>query len=78
MHENTSKLSFAGLCLEHLKSHKITRGTYGKMCHCRTSRQIPILTGNESVADIDVQLYKKYGLGEEEMGFIETHVKAME
>ena len=30
-----------------------------------------------SVADIDRQLYKKYGLSEEEIEFIETHVKEM-
>jgi len=32
---------------------------------------------SQSVADIDVQLYKKYGLSEEEIKFIETHVKEM-
>lgn len=32
----------------------------------------------QSVADIDKQLYKKYGLDEKEINFIETHVKAME
>ncbi|MCD7855423.1 MAG: restriction endonuclease [Clostridiales bacterium] len=31
-----------------------------------------------SVAEIDRQLYKKYGLSEEEISFIETHVKEME
>lgn len=31
-----------------------------------------------SVADIDKQLYKKYGLSEEEINFIETKVKEME
>lgn len=30
-----------------------------------------------SVADIDKQLYKKYGLTAEEIEFIETHVKEM-
>lgn len=33
---------------------------------------------NTSVANIDKQLYKKYGLSEEEIDFIETHVKEME
>lgn len=33
---------------------------------------------SQSVADIDVQLYKKYGLSDEEIGFIETHVKEMD
>lgn len=32
---------------------------------------------SQSVADIDRQLYKKYGLDEEEISFIETHVKEM-
>jgi hypothetical protein len=32
----------------------------------------------KSVTDIDKQLYKKYGLDEVEVGFIESHVKAME
>lgn len=31
-----------------------------------------------SIANIDKQLYKKYGLSEEEITFIETHVKEME
>lgn len=33
---------------------------------------------SQSIADIDQQLYKKYGLNEEEITFIETHVKEME
>lgn len=33
---------------------------------------------NQSVADIDVQLYRKYGLDEAEIAFIESHVKEME
>lgn len=32
---------------------------------------------NQSIADIDKQLYKKYGLSQEEIDFIETHVKEM-
>lgn len=32
----------------------------------------------KSIADIDKQLYKKYGLDDNEINFIETHVKAME
>lgn len=32
---------------------------------------------NTSIADIDQQLYKKYGLSQEEIDFIETHVKEM-
>ena len=32
----------------------------------------------QSIADIDRQLYSKYGLTQEEIDFIETHVKEME
>lgn len=32
---------------------------------------------SQSVAEIDVQLYRKYGLDEKEISFIETHVKEM-
>ena len=32
---------------------------------------------SKSVAEIDRQLYKKYGLTQEEIDFIETHVKEM-
>ena len=33
---------------------------------------------NTTVHEIDLQLYKKYGLDKDEIDFIETHVKAME
>ena len=32
---------------------------------------------SKSIPEIDQQLYKKYGLDENEIEFIETHVKAM-
>ncbi|MCH4007241.1 MAG: hypothetical protein LKE86_08795 [Eubacterium sp.] len=32
---------------------------------------------SKSVHDIDLQLYRKYGLDEDEINFIETHVKEM-
>lgn len=32
---------------------------------------------SKSVADIDRQLYKKYGLSQKEIDFIESHVKEM-
>ena len=31
----------------------------------------------QSISDVDKQLYKKYGLSQEEIDFIETHVKEM-
>ena len=33
---------------------------------------------SQSISDIDKQLYAKYGLDEEEISFIETHVKEMD
>ena len=32
---------------------------------------------SQSIADIDLQLYRKYGLDEKEIEFIESHVKEM-
>lgn len=32
----------------------------------------------KSIADIDKQLYAKYGLSDEEVSFIESHVKEMD
>lgn len=48
-------------------------------------RQVPLqdftpnsdIDWSQSVADIDRQLYAKYGLDEKEIEFIETHVKEM-
>ena len=36
------------------------------------------LDWSQSVADIDRQLYAKYGLGDDEIEFIESHVKEMD
>ena len=33
---------------------------------------------SQSIPEIDKQLYKKYGLSDEEINFIETHVKPMD
>ena len=33
---------------------------------------------SKSVSEVDQQLYKKYGLDEKEIEFIESHVKEME
>lgn len=32
---------------------------------------------SQSIHDIDLQLYRKYGLDQKEIDFIETHVKEM-
>ena len=50
-----------------------------------TWRKIPLqnftpdsdIDWTQSIADIDRQLYAKYGLDEKEIAFIETHVKEM-
>jgi hypothetical protein len=47
------------------------------MSRSRTLLINPILIGPKSVHDIDLQLYRKYGLDEDEINFIETHVKEM-
>ncbi len=33
---------------------------------------------SQSIAELDVQLYRKYGLSQEEIDFIESKVKEME
>ena len=42
-----------------------------------TSLQIVTSIGQNSIREIDLQLYRKYGLDEKEIEFIETHVKEM-
>lgn len=37
-----------------------------------------IIDWSQSVADIDRQLYEKYGLDDDEIEFIESHVKEMD
>lgn len=62
-------------------------GVYKITQHCSPSvwREVPLqnfthksdINWNTSIANIDKQLYKKYGLSQEEIDFIETHVKEM-
>lgn len=64
-----------------LSSLKVTQDNKQKAWH-----NIPLqnftknsdIDWSQSISDIDKQLYKKYGLSEEEINFIETHVKEME
>ena len=77
-------------CLKYIKSKfartllgikKITQGNK----KAETWSEIPLqdFTSNsdidwsKSIHEIDLQLYKKYGLDEKEIEFIETHVKEM-
>lgn len=52
----------------------------------KTHRNVPLqdftensdIYWSKSISEVDKQLYAKYGLSEDEVNFIETHVKAME
>lgn len=76
-------------CLKYIKS-KFARAMLGilKITQANTREKwkyVPIqdftsssdIDWSKSVAEIDQQLYKKYGLNEKEIQFIETHVKEM-
>ena len=77
-------------CLKYIKS-KFARCMLGILKvtqhnHLDTWKYVPLqdfssnsdIDWNVSIANIDRQLYKKYGLSDEEINFIETHVKEME
>lgn len=61
---------------------KVTQGNKTK--HVWSKVPLQVFTPNsdidwsKSIAEIDQQLYKKYGLNEEEISFIESKVKEME
>ncbi len=47
-------------------------------CYTFTTHGVPAHDDwSKSVHEIDLQLYRKYGLDEKEIEFIETHVKEM-
>lgn len=78
-------------CLNYIKS-KFTRAMLGVLKVTQNNKtketwsKIPIqdftpnsdIDWTKSIAEIDQQLYKKYGLDEEEINFIESNVKEME
>ena len=80
----------AAACLKYVKS-KFARVMLGilKITQDNTSEKwkyVPLqdftsssdIDWSQSVAEIDVQLYRKYGLDDKEISFIETHVKEMD
>ena len=80
----------ADACCKYIKS-KFARTMLGTLKitqhnHKGTWKNVPLqdftsnsdINWNVSIKDIDKQLYKKYGLTQEEIDFIETHVKEME
>lgn len=58
------------------KTQNITPGNF-KYVPLQDFTDASDINWNASIADIDQQLYKKYGLSQEEIDFIETHVKEM-
>ena len=79
----------ADACLEYLKC-KFTRAMLGilKITQDNTAvkwKYVPLqdftqnsdIDWSKSIHEIDLQLYRKYGLDEDEIEFIETHVKEM-
>ena len=81
--------SEANACFKYIKG-KFTRALLGILKITQDNdrsvwRMIPLqdftdksdINWNVSIANIDKQLYKKYGLSQEEIDFIETHVKEM-
>lgn len=83
-------LSYADNLLKYIKT-KFTRALLGivkKTQHTAPSnwKYVPLqdftsssdIDWSKSISEIDQQLYRKYGLTDEEIEFIETHVKPME
>lgn len=58
------------------KTQHITSGSF-KYVPLQNFTDKSDINWNTSIANIDKQLYKKYGLSQEEIDFIETHVKEM-
>lgn len=77
-------------CMKYIKSKlcRVMLGTLKVTKHNTkdTWRNVPIqdfspnsdIDWSKSISEVDQQLYKKYGLNEKEIDFIETNVKAME
>lgn len=64
------------------KTDKDTNDTpellFAETCEQQPEGEEFYIDWTKSVAEIDQQLYKKYGLTEKEIEFIETHVEPME
>ena len=86
---NFNTMTEAENCMKYIKS-KFARTMLGilKITQANTRecwRLVPIqdftsnsdIDWNKSISDIDKRLYQKYGLSDDEINFIETHVKEM-
>lgn len=79
--ENTLKYvktKFARTLLGVLKVTQINPPETWKYVPLQDFTEDSDINWNTTVHEIDLQLYKKYGLDKEEIDFIETHVRAME
>ena len=65
---------FAGLTLQEPNR----RATFGDIIPCQDYSKSSDIDWSKSIEDIDKQLYDKYELTQEEINFIETHVKEMD
>lgn len=72
------KTKFARAMLGILKVTQINPRSTWKYVPLQDFSNNSDINWSQSISDIDKQLYKKYGLSEEEINFIETHVKEME
>ena len=72
------KSKFARTMLSILKVTQMTNRDVWKYVPLQDFTSNSDIDWSKSVHEIDLQLYQKYGLSEDEIDFIETHVKEME
>jgi hypothetical protein len=63
--------------LESKKLHSIAPPKVWEMVPLQDFTPSSDINWSKPIHDIDLQLYRKYGLDENEIDFIETHVKEM-
>ena len=79
--ENLMKYILSKFCRALLGILKVTQGNKPETWACvplQNFTPTSDIDWSVSIAEIDRQLYKKYNLSEEEIAFIETHVKEMQ
>ena len=79
--ENTIRYIKTKFCRALLGVKKITQSNVADKWSCVPLQDFTSksdIDWSQSIDDIDQQLYKKYGLSDDEINFIETHVKEMD
>ena len=71
------KSKFARTLLDVLKVTQDNDRSVWKLIPLQDFTQDSDIDWSKSIHEIDLQLYRKYGLSEDEIEFIETHVKEM-